>query len=335
MSNITILIIIVALALLFDFINGFHDTANAIATSISTRAMSPRFAVLFAAVLNFIGAVFSSEVAKTVGGKVANPATIPHGMEIVIAALLTAIIWNLLTWYYGIPSSSSHTLIGSLAGAVIAGAGSSALNWSGFKEIVIILVLSPIVAFATGFVVMWIIKMLIMLGGNRSRTKLNRLFRTLQIFSAGLLSFSHGGNDAQKAMGIIVFALVAMGYQTNLDVPMWVKVCAATAMGLGTSIGGMRIIKTMSKKLIKIEPINGFASDLNSSIVIQTSTAMGMPLSTTHVISSSIIGTGSVMRFHDVKWSTVTKMVMTWIITIPISIALSFLIYKIIFVFSS
>lgn len=328
---LTILIIIVALALLFDFINGFHDTANAIATSISTRALSPRFAVFFAAILNFVGAIFSSEVAKTVGGKVANPATIDNGVYIVIAALLSAIIWNLLTWYYGIPSSSSHTLIGSLAGAVIAGAGVGALNWSGFKEIVLILVLSPIVAFATGFVIMWIIRKLILVSGNQSRSKMNRTFKSFQVLSAGLLSFSHGGNDAQKAMGIIVFGLVALGYQTNLDVPLWVKISAATAMGLGTSIGGWRIIKTMSKKLLKIEPINGFASDLNSSIVIQTSTHLGMPLSTTHVISSSIIGTGSVMRFHDVKWGTVTRMVMTWVITIPISMILAFVIYKILF----
>lgn len=331
---LTILFIVVGLALLFDFINGFHDTANAIATSISTRALSPRIAVFYAAVLNFVGAVFSSEVAKTVGGKIANPATIPHGVEIVVAALLSAIIWNLVTWYYGIPSSSSHTLIGALAGSVIAGAGFGSVNWSGFKEIVLILVFSPIIAFATGFIIMWIIRQLIVMSGNTSRTKLNRTFKTFQIFSAGLLSFSHGGNDAQKAMGIIVFALVSLDYQSTLDVPMWVKISAAMAMGLGTSIGGMRIIKTMSKKLLKIEPINGFASDLNSSIVIQTSTHLGMPLSTTHVISSSIIGTGSVLRFHDVKWATVTKMIMTWVITIPISMVLSFVIYKLIFLFS-
>ncbi|MEK3721824.1 inorganic phosphate transporter [Paenibacillus sp. FSL H8-0034] len=330
---LTTLIIIVALALIFDFINGFHDTANAIATSISTRALTPKFAIIFASVLNFIGAIYSSEVAKTVGGKVANPATIPHGVEILIAALLTAIIWNLITWYYGIPSSSSHTLIGALAGSVISGAGFAALNWSGFKEIVIILVLSPIIAFATGFLIMWIIRKLIIVNGNQSRSKMNRMFRFFQIFSAGLLSLSHGGNDAQKAMGIMVFGLVTLGYQTELDVPLWVKISAATAMGLGTSIGGYRIIKTMGSRLLKIEPINGFASDLNSSIIIQTSTAIGMPLSTTHVISSSIIGTGTVMRFHDVKWSTVSKMVMTWIITIPISMILSFLIYKVIALF--
>ncbi|NHN28682.1 inorganic phosphate transporter [Paenibacillus agricola] len=327
------LFVIVGLALIFDFINGFHDTANAIATSISTRALTPRIAIFYAATLNFVGAVISSEVAKTVGGKVANPATIPHGVEILIAALLTAILWNLITWYYGIPSSSSHTLIGALAGSVISGAGFSALNWDGFKEIVIILVLSPIIAFGSGFIIMFIIRSIVLAKANQSRSKMNNMFRTFQIFSAGLLSLSHGGNDAQKAMGIMVFALVTTGYQTTLDVPMWVKLSAATAMGLGTSIGGYRIIKTMSSKLLKIEPINGFASDLNSSIIIQASTALGMPLSTTHVISSSIIGTGTVMRFHDVKWSTVSKMVMTWIITIPISMVFSFFIYKVIVFF--
>jgi PiT family inorganic phosphate transporter len=328
---LTLLIIIVVLALAFDFINGFHDTANAIATSISTRALSPRIAVSMAAILNFVGAVVSSEVAKTVGGSIANPLTINHGPEIVIAALLSAIFWNLLTWYYGIPSSSSHTLMGSLAGAVIAGAGINAVNWGGFSQIILILILSPIVAFILGYIVMLIIKYLVIWKGNTSRSKLNRVFRSLQVVSAGLLSYSHGGNDAQKAMGIIVFGLVAAGYQSTLDVPLWVKLSAALAMGLGTSIGGWKIIKTLSNKIIKIEPINGFAADLTSSVIIQTSTHMGMPLSTTHVISSSIIGTGSVMRFHEVKWATVTRMLMTWVITIPISVILAFAIYMLLF----
>ncbi|MDF2813871.1 MAG: PiT family inorganic phosphate transporter [Paenibacillus sp.] len=328
---LTLIIFIVILALLFDFINGFHDTANAIATSISTRAMTPRFAVIYAALLNVAGAIVSSEVAKTVGGKIANPANIENGMLVVVAALISAISWNLLTWYYGIPSSSSHTLIGSLAGAVIAGAGFDALNWDGFGSIIIILIMSPIIAFGVGYLIMTIVKYSILLFGNRSRSKLNRGFKTFQIFSAGLLSFSHGGNDAQKAMGIIVFALVAGEFQDTLDVPLWVKLSAATAMGLGTSVGGWRIIKTVSKKIMKIEPSNGFASDLASSIVIQTSTALGQPLSTTHVITSSIIGTGSVIRFKDVKWGTVTRMIMTWIITIPISMILAFIIYEVLF----
>jgi PiT family inorganic phosphate transporter len=328
---LTILIVIVVLALLFDFINGFHDTANAIATSISTRALSPRVAVFYAATLNFVGAVISSKVASTVGGKIANPAKIEHGVEIVIATLIAAILWNLLTWYFAIPSSSSHTLFGSLAGAVIAGAGFYSVNWKGFIQIIEILILSPLIAFAVGFLIMAVIKRLVIWKANSSRSKLNRLFRFLQIISAGLLSYSHGGNDAQKSMGIIVFGLVATGYQADLNVPLWVKCLAALAMGLGTSIGGWRIIKTISRKIIKIEPINGFASDFTSSIVIQTSTYLGMPLSTTHVISSAIIGTGSVMRFHEVKWGTVGRMVMTWVITIPISIVLAYSIYSLMF----
>lgn len=328
---LTYLIVIVVLALLFDFINGFHDTANAIATSISTRALSPRVAIIMAATLNFVGAMVSSKVAKTVGGSIANPAKIENGVEIVIAALLAAIIWNLLTWYLSIPSSSSHTLFGSLAGAVIAGAGLHAVNWSGFIQIIIILILSPIIAFALGFLIMLLIKNIIIWSGNTSRSKLNRIFRSLQILSAGLLSYSHGGNDAQKAMGIIVFGLVAAGVQDDLNVPIWVKIAAALAMGLGTSIGGWRIIKTVSGKIVKIEPINGFASDLTSSLVIQFSTHFGKALSTTHVISSAIIGTGSVMRFHEVQWGTVGRMLITWFITIPVSIVLAFSIYFVLF----
>jgi len=331
MESLYIIVIIVVLALAFDFINGFHDTANAIATSISTRALPPKVAILYAAVLNFVGAIIFSGVAKTIGGSIADPATIENGTLVIIATLISAIFWNLLTWYLAIPSSSSHTLIGSLAGAVIAGAGFDAVHFSGFGKIILILVLSPIIAFAVGYVIMTIIKFFIIRTGNQSRTRMNRVFRFFQIISAGLLSFSHGGNDAQKAMGIIVFALVAGGYTTDLEVPLWVKIAAATAIGLGTSIGGWKIIKTVSSKIIKIEPINGFASDLTSFTVIQTSTLLNMPLSTTHVITSAIIGTGSVIRFHEVKWATVTRMIITWLITIPISMIVAFLVYKLLF----
>lgn len=330
-SSLLIIIVIVILALGFDFINGFHDTANAIATSISTRALSPKVAVVYAAVLNFVGAMLFSGVAKTIGGSIADPSQVANGTYIIIATLFAAIFWNLLTWYYGIPSSSSHTLIGALAGAVIAGAGMESVNFAGFGKIIMILLLSPIVAFSAGYLIMTIIKYIILWTGNASRTKMNRVFRFFQVISAGLLSFSHGGNDAQKAMGIIVFALVAGGYQTSLEVPFWVKISAAIAIGLGTSIGGWKIIKTVSSKIIKIEPINGFASDLTSFVVIQTSTFMNMPLSTTHVITSAIIGTGSVIRFHEVKWATVIRMVTTWLITIPISMIIAYLIYKVMF----
>jgi len=331
---LTIIILVVILALIFDFINGFHDTANAVATSISTRAMTPRFAIMYAAVLNFVGALMSSEVAKTIGGKIANPATVENGTVIVLAALISAIFWNLLTWYYGIPSSSSHTLIGSLVGAVLAGAGVNAISWRGFLDIILTLILSPLVAFCVGYVIMLLIKNGLKIFANGSPSKINRVFRSFQILSAGMLSFSHGGNDAQKAMGIIVFALVSGGLLDNANiVPFWVKFAAALAMGVGTSVGGMRIIKTVSKKILKIQPMNGFASDLTSSIVIQSSTALGMPLSTTHVISSAIIGTGSVIRFKGVKWGIVGTMVMTWAITIPVSIVIAFSICKVFFLF--
>ncbi|GIP41046.1 anion permease [Paenibacillus sp. J31TS4] len=331
MSALTILIIIVFLALVFDFINGFHDTANAIATSISTKALTPRVAIMMAAVLNFLGAILFEGVAKNIGGSIANPMNINHGMEIVIAALISAIVWNLVTWYFGIPSSSSHTLIGSLAGAVAAGAGLASINWSGFNKILLVLVLSPVVAFLVGFVVLHIIRWIVLLLGNRSPSKVNRNFRLLQIVSAAAQAFSHGSNDAQKAMGIIVFALMAGNFQTELHVPLWVKIAAATAMGLGTASGGMRIIKTVGKKLFKLEPMNGFASDVTSTIVLQTATHFGMPLSTTHVITSSIIGTGTAIRPKSVNWSTVGRMIMTWVITIPISFVLAFLIFKLMF----
>lgn len=331
MSTLTFIIIIVLLALAFDFINGFHDTANAIATSVSTKALPPKVAIYMAAVLNFIGAILFDGVAKNVGGSIANPMHIANGMEIVTAALVTAIFWNLLTWYYGIPSSSSHTLIGALAGAVLAGAGSGALHWGGFQKIVLGLILSPVIAFVLGYVVLVIIRRIVIIFNNQSPGKVNRNFRILQIASAAMQSFSHGANDAQKAMGIIVFALVAGQYQTELHVPLWVKIAAATAMGVGTSVGGWKIIKTVSRKIIKIEPMNGFASDLTATTILQAGTAMGLPLSTTHVITSSIIGTGSAIRFKSINWGVVGKMIMTWVITIPISIVIAFLIYHLLF----
>lgn len=325
----TAIVIIVLLALVFDFINGFHDTANAVATSVSTKAMTPRFAIFYAAVLNFVGAITFEGVAKNIGGSIADPFSIANGPNIIIAALLSMIIWNLLTWAIGIPSSSSHTLIGSLVGAVIAGGG--AVKWAGFSKIILILVLSPVIAFIAGFIVLHLVKLIVKLTANRSPGKVNRGFRMLQIVSAGWQAFSHGTNDAQKAMGIIVFALVSGGFQDTLHVPLWVKLCAATAMGLGTSVGGWKIIKTVGRKIVKIEPMNGFASDLTASSVLTVATQMGMPLSTTHVITSAIIGTGTAMRPKSINWGIVGQMIITWIITIPISIGIAYLIYHLLF----
>ncbi|HIW34762.1 MAG TPA: inorganic phosphate transporter [Candidatus Paenibacillus intestinavium] len=319
-----VLVIVVFLALAFDFINGFHDTANAIATSISTRAIKPRVAILMAASMNFIGAMTFTGVAKTIGGSVADPTTLEFGVEIVICALLGAIIWNLVTWWFGIPSSSSHALIGALAGAVIAGAGFNKLNMAGFLDILKALILSPLIAFAIGFIIMFLLKRIF---ARSSPHTTNKGFRSAQVVTAMFQSFAHGTNDAQKAMGIIVFALVAAGVQDTTDVPLWVKISAATAMALGTSVGGWKIIKTMGTKIFKIEPINGFAADMGSALVIITATFLHLPVSTTHVITSSLLGVGSAKRVSGVKWGVAGKIVIAWFITIPITAGMSMLIF--------
>ncbi|MDP4095770.1 inorganic phosphate transporter [Paenibacillus sp. P96] len=327
-TSLLILGIVIFLALAFDFINGFHDTANAIATSISTRALTPRRAIILAAVMNFVGAMMFTGVAKTIGGSVANPAELSNGIDIVIATLLAAIIWNLVTWWFGIPSSSSHALIGSLAGAVFVGAGSDKVNWTGFIDIVKALIFSPLIAFAIGYVVMTILKFIF---ARKSPHTVNKGFRTMQVLTAALQSFTHGTNDAQKAMGIITFALVSGGFQDHLEVPLWVKISAATAMALGTSIGGWKIIKTMGTKIFKIEPINGFAADFSAASVIFTCTLLHLPVSTTHAITSAILGVGSAKRFRAVRWSLAGRIVVTWFITIPISALLAGLIFKLLF----
>ncbi|MGG3308575.1 inorganic phosphate transporter [Paenibacillus lautus] len=327
-TTMLVLVIVVFLALAFDFINGFHDTANAIATSVSTRALKPRVAILLAASMNFIGAMLFTGVAKTIGGSVADPTKLDNGIEVVIATLLAAIIWNLVTWWFGLPSSSSHALIGALAGAVFVGAGSDMLNYAGFKDIVLALILSPIIAFVIGYLVMQLLKVIF---AKRSPHTVNKGFRTMQIFTAALQSFTHGTNDAQKAMGIITFALVTSGQLTEMEVPLWVKISAATAMALGTSIGGWKIIKTMGTKIFKIEPINGFAADFSAASVIFSATLLHLPISTTHAITSAILGVGSAKRFSAVKWSLAGRIIVTWFITIPITAVLAGIIFKILF----
>ncbi|NMO97440.1 inorganic phosphate transporter [Paenibacillus lemnae] len=320
--------LVVFLALSFDFINGFHDTANAIATSVSTRALKPRTAIILAASMNFVGAMMFTGVAKTIGGSIADPSKLDNGIQIVIATLISAIIWNLVTWWFGIPSSSSHALIGALAGGVFVGAGSDALNYGGFRDIILALVLSPLIAFVGGYLIMQLLKVIF---AKRSPHNVNKGFRTMQIFTAALQSFTHGTNDAQKAMGIITFALVSSGRLNEMEVPLWVKVSAATAMALGTSVGGWKIIKTMGTKIFKIEPINGFAADFTGATVIFGATLLHLPISTTHAITSAILGVGSAKRFSAVKWSLAGRIVITWFITIPITAVLSGLIFKILF----
>ncbi|MUT65646.1 inorganic phosphate transporter [Paenibacillus sp. NEAU-GSW1] len=319
-----VLCIVVVLALGFDFINGFHDTANAIATTVSTRALKPRVAIVLAACMNFIGAITFTGVAKTIGSGVANPAELSNGVEIVIATLISAIVWNLVTWWFGIPSSSSHALIGSLTGAVIAGAGVGVINSDGLVDMVKALLLSPLIAFAMGYIIMTILKFVF---ARTSPHQVNKGFRFGQILTAAFQSFSHGTNDAQKAMGIITFALVAAGIQDHMEVPLWVKLSAAVAMALGTSVGGWKIIKTMGTKIFKIEPINGFAADIGSAGVILTATMLHLPVSTTHVITSSILGVGSAKRFASVRWGVAGRIVVAWFITIPITVIMAYIVF--------
>lgn len=314
---------VVLLAVLFDYVNGFHDTANAIATSVSTRAITPRHAIIMAATLNFAGAMISTGVAKTIGGDlVLNPSQI--SLEVIVAALIGSIIWNITTWYYRIPSSSSHSLVGGVIGAVSISVGPAALDVTGISKIVMSLILSPIVALATGYFVMigllWIFR-------NFSPITLNRQFRKMQLVSASLMAFSHGSNDAQKAMGIIALALLSGGYIETMEIPVWVKIACATSMALGTSAGGWRIISTMGTKIFKMESINGFAADLNSSIVIFTATFLHLPVSTTHVVSGSIMGIGSAERVRAVHWGVARSMLLAWVLTIPISACISAVIY--------
>ncbi|MET1177297.1 inorganic phosphate transporter [Peribacillus simplex] len=322
---LTILIVFFALA--FDFINGFHDTANAIATAVSTKAMKPRHAIIMAAIMNFVGAMTFTGVAKTITKDIVDPFTLPNGSYVILAALLAAIIWNLLTWYYGIPSSSSHALIGSIAGAAIAAAGFAGIKWEGFMKILQALIFSPLIAFAIGFIVYSIFKVVFK---NNNLTKTNQKFRTIQIATAALQSYTHGTNDAQKAMGIITMALIANGYASSADIPFWVQFSCALAMGLGTSVGGWKIIKTVGGKIMKIRPVNGVAADLTGAFIIFGATIIHMPVSTTHVISSSILGVGSAHRVKGVKWGTAKRMIITWFITIPISATLAGLLYLLI-----
>jgi inorganic phosphate transporter, PiT family len=311
---VTILIVIGALA--FDFINGFHDTANAIATSVSTKALKPRHAILLAAIMNFVGAMTFTGVAKTITKDIVDPFTLENGSIVILAALIAAIFWNLLTWYYGIPSSSSHAIIGSIAGAALAAAGLDALNYSGFLKILQALIISPLLAFGVGFIIYSIFKVVFK---NNNLTRTNRNFRYFQIATAALQSFTHGTNDAQKAMGIITMALIANNYLTTSDIPFWVQFSCALAMGLGTSVGGWKIIKTVGGNIMKIRPVNGVAADLTGALVIFGATYVHLPVSTTHVIASGILGVGTAHRVKGVKWTTAQRMLITWVITLPIS----------------
>jgi len=321
-ENLPILLVLIVLALAFDYINGMHDSANAIATVVSTRVLSPRTAILMAASLNFVGAFASTEVAKTIGKGIVDPSLVTNG--IIAACLLSAIFWNLLTWYFGIPSSSSHALIGGLIGAVVSHYSISNLNGSGIWKIVKSLVLSPLGGFLGGALIMIA---LMWMFHKSPAGKVNRWFKHLQLISAGFMAFSHGSNDAQKAMGIITMALVGLGFlpmDEGFHIPLWVVFICATAMAMGTAAGGWRIIKTMGVKMIRLQPVHGFAAETAASLTILTATAMGAPVSTTHVISGSIMGVGSAKRATAVRWEIAGQMGMAWVLTIPCTALVAF-----------
>ncbi len=321
MTTFGLLVLVVVAALVFDFINGFHDTANAIATVVSTGVMRTRTAVIMAAVLNIVGAFMGTAVASTIGKDLVDPAHVTQ--QLVLAALLSAISWNLITWWFGIPSSSSHALVGGLIGAGISALGVGAIKAEGVEKVVTALVVSPILGFVVSFFLMvamyWVVR--------RSRpTKINRLFKRLQIFSAGFMALSHGSNDAQKTMGVITMALVS--YQGTYDpaakfpVPTWVVLACALAMGLGTASGGWRIIKTMGSKIFKLRPIHGFCAETGAATLLQLASHFGLPVSTTHVITSAIMGAGATTRLSAVSWGVTQRILVAWVLTIPVCIAL-------------
>lgn len=314
MYSITLVIIIIILALLFDFINGFHDTANAIATSISTKALTPRAAILIAASLNLVGSLSGTAVAATIGKGIVAPEIVTPA--VLIAALISAIFWNLFTWYYGIPSSSSHALIGGLTGSVIGSFGIHQVKWYGFGKILAGLILSPVLGLILGGIIMTV---LFWIFSGLSPARVNKHFRKMQILSACTASFAHGSNDAQKTMGIITLTLVSGGLIGSFNVPLWVKALCAISMASGTAVGGWKIIRTMGGKIFRIEPINGFAADFTASAIIWGASLLGVPVSTTHVVSSTIMGVGAAKRFRGVRWNIARQILMAWLVTIPSS----------------
>jgi PiT family inorganic phosphate transporter len=309
------LVAVVVVALFFDFTNGFHDTANSIATSVSTRALSPRLAVLTAAVLNFAGAFVSIKVAATVAKGIVDPEAIT--LKIVLGGLVGAITWNLITWYLGLPSSSSHALIGGMIGSASAAQGFDVVKWRGLYEKVLIPSLAApflgvLGAAAIMLALLWIIR-------RQSPGVVNRVFRRLQLVSGGFVAFTHGTNDAQKTMGIITLALVASGHVNadNFHVPLWVILCAALAMGAGTYAGGWRIIKTLGQRVAKLDPPQGFAAQTACASILWATAHYGFPVSTTHVISGSVLGAGATRRFSAVRWGVAGNILLAWLMTIP------------------
>jgi PiT family inorganic phosphate transporter len=320
-----VIVALVALALLFDFMNGFHDAANSIATVVSTGVLRPAQAVLFAAFFNFIAIfVFHLSVAATVGKGIAQPGVVD--VHVIFGALTGAITWNVITWLYGIPSSSSHALIGGIVGAVMAKAGAGALIASGLVRTVTFIFVSPLLGFVFGslmmVVVAWVFRRI-------SPSRVDRWFRRAQLVSAGAYSLGHGGNDAQKTIGIIWMLLISTGYAASTDAapPTWTIVACYAAIGIGTMFGGWRIVKTMGQKITKLKPVGGFCAETGGALTLFIATAMGVPVSTTHTITGAIVGVGSVQRASAVRWGVAGNIVWAWILTIPASATVAALAY--------
>jgi len=320
--TLVMLVLVIFAALAFDYINGFHDTANAIATCVSTRALTVKTAIFMAAILNFAGAMVSTKVAATIGKGIVDKDNVTQ--MVVLAGIMGAIIWDIITWYYGLPSSSSHAIIGGLIGAVMAHAGSTALHWSGLNKIVLALLISPVIGTALGFIFMvimyWVFR-------NKAPSGLNKGFRRLQIVSAAFMAFSHGTADAQKSMGVITMALLSYGLIPSFDVPTWVKIACAVSMGIGTAAGGWRIIKTVGHDFVKLQPVHGFCVETASAGVILGAASIGMPVSTTHVITSAILGVGLSKRISAVNWGVAQRIVIAWVLTIPASAIVAYACY--------
>jgi PiT family inorganic phosphate transporter len=322
-DSMTVLVAIILVALVFDFLNGFHDAANSIATVVSTRVLTPQQAVAWAAFFNFVAAfVLGTHVAKTIGKGMIDISIVTQ--EVILAGLVGAIFWNLLTWYYGIPVSSSHALVGGYAGAAIAKAGFAAILWSGWTKTLLFIVLAPTIGLTLGFLMMvavsWIFR--------RMRPfKVDRFFRRGQLVSAALYSLGHGGNDAQKTMGIITGLLVASGQLEKFEVPLWVILVSHAAIALGTLFGGWRIVKTMGTKITKLAPVGGFCAESAGAITLFGATLAGIPVSTTHTITGAIMGVGATKRLSAVKWGVAGRIVWAWVLTIPISAGVAALTY--------
>lgn len=319
-----LLVCVITLALIFDFINGFHDTANAIATSVSTRVIPPKVAVLMAAILNIFGALSGTAVAKTVGSGLVE--TVAITQLTVISALLAAIIWDIITWYLGLPTSSSHAILSGIVGAGVATAGTKVIIGKGVVKVLSGLFLSPLIGLALGWGLMitlyWLFR-------RSSPASVTRVFNKLQILSAAYMAFSHGSNDAQKSMGVITMAIVSYYGLKDFHVPLWVILLCAIAMGLGTAFGGWRIIKTLGVKLVPLRPIHGFAAEASAATVIEIASRIGLPLSTTHVISSTIMGVGASKRLSAVRWGIGGNIILAWILTIPACFCLAWFFFNI------